>query len=130
LYAPAYSSRQGYGQKLDMGLDQPILQLILNVVMTTGAASLALFCYLLKQENQRLTAELHLRNEQGQSLSIPQSQQEIGSESSCAPVLNAGSQASADVCPDIREFVKRRSQDWLANGIVNVPEAVQNRDCR
>jgi hypothetical protein len=99
-----------------MGLDQP-LQLILNVIMTASATSLALICYLLKQENQRLTAELHLRNEQGKSLSIPQSQQEIGSEPSCAPVLNPGSLVHADVSPDIREFVKRRSQDWIANGM-------------
>jgi len=111
-----------------MRLDQPTLQVILNVVMTTSAASLALICYLLKQENQRLTAELHLRNELRRSLSIPQSQQEIGSEPSCAPALNAGSRGSADAGPDIREFVNRRSQGWLANGIVNVPEAAQNRD--
>jgi hypothetical protein len=121
-----------------MGLDQPFLQLVLNVVMTASATSLALMCYLLKQENQRLTADLHLRNEQGQSLSIPQSQEGIGSEPGCAPVLNAGSPVGADVRPDIREFVKRRSQDWIANGIVNVrnaptldlSEAVQNRDGR
>jgi len=113
-----------------MGIDQSFIQLILNVVMTTSATALSLSCYLLKQENQKLNTELRVRNERGQSLSIPQSQQEIDSEPNCAPVLNAGSRASAVACPDIREFVKRRSQDWLANGIVNVPEAVQNRDCR
>jgi hypothetical protein len=105
-----------------MGLDQSFLQLILNVVMTTGATSLALFCHLLKRENQRLTAELHLRNEQGPSLSIPEAQLKIGSEAGCT---------ATDAPTDIREFVKRRSQGWMANGIteapcLDVPQAVQN----
>jgi hypothetical protein len=118
-----------------MGLDQPFLQLILNVVMTTGATSLALFCHLLKRENQRLTAELHLQNEQGPSLSIPKTQQKIGSEAGSAPVLNAGSPVPEDAPTDIREFVKRRSQGWMANGITEVPyldvsQAAQNRNGR
>lgn len=105
-----------------MGLEQPFLQLILNVIMTTVATSLALICHMLRQENQRLTAELHLRNEQTPSLSMPK-----GSE----PL-------HADVRPDIREFVKRRSHDWIANGIVSPGEtpaldfsaAAQNRSER
>jgi len=108
-----------------MGLDQPFLQLILNVIMTTVATSLALICHMLKQENQRLTAELHLRNEQAPSLSIPKAQQEIGSEPGCAPVVNAAPPLHTDVRPDIREFVKLRSQDWMANGIVSAEEAQQ-----
>jgi hypothetical protein len=123
LYASAYSSRQGYGQKWTMGHDQPFLQLILNVIMTTVATSLALICHMLKQENRRLTAELHLRNEQSPSLSMPKAQQTIGSEPGCAPVVNAEPPLHADVRPDIREFVKRRSQDWIANGIVSAGEA-------
>ena len=53
-----------------MELDQPNLQLILNVVMTTGATSSALICYLLKQDNLRITAELDRRNGLGASLPV------------------------------------------------------------
>jgi hypothetical protein len=123
LYASAYSSRQDYFQKWTMALDQPFLQLILNVIMTTVATSLALICHMLKQENRRLTAELQLRNEQAPSLSKPDAEQAIGSEPGCTPVFNAGPPLNADVRPDIREFVKLRSQNWIADGIVSPGEA-------
>jgi hypothetical protein len=86
-----------------MGFDQPTLHLILTVVMTAAATSLALICHLLKQDNRRLAA-LVRRNERGQSLSI--SELSYDSLLKALPVIHQ----------DIREFVKRRSQDW--NGIV------------
>ena len=91
-----------------MRLDQPALQLILNVVMTTAATSLALICHMLKQDNLRLTAELDRRNERGTTLPIATAPEKIGTEPSCDSVVNV-------VPPehqDIREYVKRRSQDW------------------
>ena len=98
-----------------MGIDQPALQLILNVVTTTAATSLALICYLLKLDNQRLTAELHLRKEQAQSLPNLNAPRKIGSETNCLPA--PASNAVEPVHQNIREYVKRRSQDW--NGVLD-----------
>jgi hypothetical protein len=94
-----------------MRLDQPALQLILNVVMTTMATSLALICHLLKQDNLRLTAELDRRNELGATLPIATAPEKVGT--SCDLLVNA----VPPLYQDIREYVKRRSQDW--NGIVS-----------
>jgi hypothetical protein len=108
IVLPAYFPRQAYRQRLDMGLDQPFLLLILNVVTTTSATSLAVICHLLKQDNLRLSAELDRRNERGASLSIPTAPENVGTEPSCDSLANA-------VPPehqDIRDYVKRRSHDW------------------
>lgn len=115
-----------------MALDQPALQLILNVVMTTVATSMALICHLLRRDNQRLHAELDRRTEQVQSPSISTTPEKIGSQLSSAPVLTQAPPLRRDAQQDISEYVKRRSQNWIANGmgdarkapVSNLPEAV------
>jgi hypothetical protein len=119
-----------------MGFDQPALHLILNVVMTTCATSLALICYLLKRENERLTAELDIRNGDEPLHSIPKAQEKIDGKPSCAPVLKAVPPIHQDEQQDIREYVKRRSHDWVADEFVDAakaptldfPNTVQNRN--
>jgi hypothetical protein len=100
-----------------MGFDHPTLHLILTVGMTATATSLALICHLFKLDNQRLNAELHRRNEQGPALSLSKAPGKIGTEPSCDSVLNA----VPLVRENIREYVKRRSQDW--NGVADARKA-------
>ena len=93
-----------------MGLDQSALQLVCNVVVITGVTSLAVICYLLRQDNKKLTLKLRIRERQ-RYISTPRTNgvapEVLGHESECTPALKVpvGHQ-------DIRQFVARRSQEW------------------
>jgi hypothetical protein len=71
------------------------LQLLFNVVLITGALSLAAFCYLLRRANQQLSYELEQRHAAQPPSAAP-----------TAPPAQPSTQQ------DIREFVAHRSQEW------------------
>jgi hypothetical protein len=94
-----------------MGLDQPALQLVFNVVMITGVTSLLVSCHLLWQDNKKLTLKLRLREQQQRYNSRPPANDTApaaqGHRAESVPTLQApvGQQ-------DIRQFVAGRSQEW------------------
>jgi hypothetical protein len=108
-----------------MGLDGPALQLIFNVVMITGVTSLALICHLLKRDNQKLTVELDLRQDQGRihseimraqavpSASMPEQSANTLEEPGCEPESTAAMNALPMMHQDIRQYVARRAQHWI-----------------
>jgi hypothetical protein len=104
-----------------MELDRLTLQLIFNVVTVTVATSLALVCYLLNADNQRLAAELKRRNAQDRTgaesvtpaaASVPEPSS-IVPEPVHVPELPAAVAAPPTAQQDIRQFVARRAQDWM-----------------
>jgi hypothetical protein len=77
--------------------------LIFNVVTITGVASVALICYLRKRDNQKLAAELNLR----------QTRDRLHSDIvtvRTAPSASMPEQSAMH--QDIRAYVARRVQDW------------------
>src|SRR2546426_1182442 len=105
-----------------MQFDLASLQLVVNIVMITAVASLAVICDLLRRDNQKLTLELSLQLEQAAATTreIPHAQWTpdlVGNllpESESVAVLHA----LPVIHPDIRQFVSRRAQDWT------IPSAV------
>jgi hypothetical protein len=110
LDEPAYSSTPRICAKINgMGLDQPALQWLFNVVMITGFTSLAVLCYVQKEDNKRLTLELAQRGLRNEKLPIPMK------PSAAGPISEdkIGSKASPLEHQDIRHFVALRSQNWV-----------------
>ena len=86
-----------------MQLDHPTLQLIFNVVTITGVTSVALICHLRKRDNQKLAAELNLR----------QTRDRLHSEIVTVQTASSASMPEQSAMPqDIRQFVARRAQVW------------------
>jgi hypothetical protein len=86
-------------------LDQPALQLILNVVMITGVTSLALICHLLKRDNQKLALELTLRREEDRRN---------------PKILTAQAAFVCSEHEDIRQYVAVRKHDWIGPPVGHV----------
>ena len=86
-----------------MELDQPTLQLIFNVVTITSVTSVALICYLRKRDNQKLAADLNLR----------QTRDRLHSDIVTVQTAPSASMPEQSPMPqDIRQFVARRAQVW------------------
>ncbi len=94
-----------------MELNQQALQWLLNVVIITGFTSLGVLCYVLKQDNKKLTLELaegQVRDERPQ-ITMARSTLPESSEQDTDP------KASSAAHQDIRQFVAQRSHDWFAS---------------
>jgi hypothetical protein len=89
------------------------LQLVLNVVMITGVASLAGYCYMLKKENRKLAAERGSvsRNERQDDHLI-------------------ASVAIQPVEQDIRNFAAGRRSGWVQNITSSHPPNKRKRSGR
>ena len=94
-----------------MELNQQALQWLLNVVIITGFTSLGVLCYVLKQDNEKLTLEL--AESQGRDdrpqITMARSTLPESSEEDTDPKASSAAQQ------DIRHFVARRSRDWFAS---------------
>jgi hypothetical protein len=106
-----------------MEFDPSRLQLWFNLIAITAITSLALFCFLLKRDKDRLTTELHQLRSQGRkppSVSTLREKQSPKLESTPKPqpaagrVRPPGPDASPTSHQDIREFVARRVDGWIA----------------
>jgi hypothetical protein len=100
-----------FGHNSDMEFDQRQIQLLFNVISITAITSLSLFCAILKRDKDRLISEINLgRSENRDEPSVT--------------VLNVGPTrephrpAAPDMLKtmqlDIRQFVARRSNRWIA----------------
>lgn len=74
------------------------LQLVWNVVMITGVATLAGYCYLLKKENRKLAA-----------------QNRPAEVRASAPAASQEPASSALIEQDIRKFAAGRRSGWVKN---------------
>ena len=91
-----------------MGFDQRALQLLLNVVVITGITSLTSMWVLRRRDQQRVSAELRLRQATSLGTQVQKEKAPAADEVTCAPILNTLPGGN----PDIRQYVARRSRDW------------------
>jgi len=94
-----------------MQLKQQALQWLLNVVIITGFTSLVVLCYVLKQDNKKLTLELaegQVRDERTK-ITMARSTLPESAEQDTDP------KASSAAHQDIRHFVAQRSRHWSAS---------------
>jgi hypothetical protein len=87
------------------------LQLAFNLISITAITSLALFCVLLQRDKNKLISELHRqRNQDRKQPSVNRLKEE--------PVREASGPAAREANPamdqDIRQFVARRIDGWIA----------------
>jgi|SRR5579863_2951864 hypothetical protein len=107
-----------------MELDQPHLQLIFNVIAMTAISTLAAICYLLKRDNQELSAsQLNpLREREPQppkSLAPPPiSKPQHAARQVATPQRGVDAPPKPEAPParstDICRFVSQRAQNWVA----------------
>lgn len=93
------------------------IQLLFNVIAITAITSLALFCVLLKRDKNKLISELNLRSYQERNqpgVSTLKEGPPPNLESPPEPARAAASDASAAANQDIREYVARRVDSWIA----------------
>ena len=107
-----------------MELDLSFLQLTLNVITVTAIPSLAMNCYLLKRDKEKLvTAILNSPLElDPHQLENPASAPSTAASKPVSklrmppapPALETKLALDTKVDPDIRKFVTQRSQNWIA----------------
>jgi hypothetical protein len=87
------------------------LQLAFNLISITAITSLALFCVLLNRDKNKLITELHRqRNQDRRQPSVNGLKEEAVREAS----RPAAREANPAVDQDIRQFVARRIDGWIA----------------
>lgn len=100
-----------------MELDQHLLQLLLNVVVITGATSIATMWYLRRRDKQKLRFYFSLRQERGALPPVPAKQalKRAGGEAEYAPVFKPSPNGEQD----IRQYVAKRSRAWVSMAKTN-----------
>jgi hypothetical protein len=88
------------------------LQLVFNVIGITGMSSLASFCYLLRKENRKLTAELKPEPKQTiQDRSVTAMQSAVtGTSRACGSLPPVAVHITKQ---DVRDFAADRRAGWV-----------------
>jgi hypothetical protein len=101
-----------------MELDLSFLQLTLNVITVTAIPSLAMNCYLLRRDKEKLVTAI-LNSPLELDPYHPENPKSAPSAAASKPVSKlrmppAPPALDTKVDPDIRKFVTQRSRNWIA----------------